>query len=193
MKKLVIWVALCAIPAIPLCAQDFPRAEIYGGYQLLLDDDYFLTNTDPQLNGFAAAAEINIARFFGIATELGYGKSTFNVLDKSYDRSHISLLVGPRFSRRAQRARYFGHILIGLCYEASDNTLASPPRISTNNFAFAVGGGMDLPLGNRIAIRPFQLDVVSTKHERASGFEHKLYQMRYTGGIVIKLGSVHRQ
>ncbi len=181
-----------AFPAIPLNAQNYPVAEISGGYRLSLDDDFFLGDSQARLNGFAVSGEFNINRFFGIAGELGYGKSTFSFYGASYDRNQTTVLAGPRFSHRGRRNRLFGHVLVGLSHEASDNTLPPPPRVSTNCFALDVGGGWDISVGNRISVRPFQLDIMATKHERAAGFEHELVQLRYLGGITVKLGSVGR-
>jgi len=190
-RKLWILVALCAFafPAIPLNAQNYPVAEISGGYRLSLDDDFFLGDSQAHLNGFAVGGEFNINRFFGIAGELGYGMSTFSVYGISHDRNQTTVLVGPRFSHRGKRNRLFGHLLVGLSHEASDNTLASPQKISTNNIALDVGAGWDISIGNRISIRPFQLDIMSTRHARAAGYEHQLVQLRYLGGITVKLGS----
>ncbi len=188
MRKLRIMFVLCAFYSIPLKAQDYPMAEVYGGYQLLLDEDTFLTDSGSgtQLNGFTAAGEFNVKSYLGFVGELGYGFTAFN------DRNQVTLLTGPRFSHRGGKVRGFGHILFGLSHDASTDTLDPTHRISTNNFALVVGGGMDITLGNRISIRPFQLDAMSTKHQLATGHEHQHLELRYTGGISVKLGAVSR-
>jgi hypothetical protein len=177
---------------IPLKAQDYPEVELYGGYQLLLDDDFFLGDEGTKLNGLDAAGEFAIKRYLGIVGEVGYGRTTFDIGNSNYDRNRMILLAGPRFSRRGEKIRFFGHVLVGLNHETSEDTLLYPQKVTTNQFAFAAGVGLDVSLGHRISIRPFQIDVISTKHSRSAGNSHENFQMRYTGGIVIKLGTVSK-
>jgi len=196
MRKVLVAIVLCCFFAIPLTAQDYPRAEVYGGYQLLLDDDFLDQDWNfdqgTYLHGFAAAAEINVKSFFSIVGEVGYGKTSFSDYFGSYDRQQTTLLVGPRFGHRGGRARIFGHVLIGFNHEKGGYESSTySQNIKMTNFATALGGGLDISAGSRISIRPFQLDVVSTRYgdTYGAGYQH---QLRYTGGISVKLGAIPR-
>ena len=125
-----IWFAFC----IPLCAQEYPQVEIYGGYQLIVDDElakditYFSSTSTmddyKRLNGFRAAMEYNIRRWIGIVGEVSHGRTSpilsnyeeFAPYPRSsaeYQRKQTSFLIGTRFSYRGERIRVFGHVLLG--------------------------------------------------------------------------------
>jgi len=54
---------------------------------------------------------------------------------------------------------------------------------STLGYGVALGGGLDIPLGKRFAIRPIQADYLVN-----SEFGSKRYNVRYSTGLVIKFG-----
>lgn len=49
-------------------AQDFPRAEIFGGYSY---GNFQVLSSRGNLNGWNAAATVNIFRWFGLTTDFG--------------------------------------------------------------------------------------------------------------------------
>ena len=59
---------LCSVFTIPLCAQDYPVPEVYGGYQLIHEGDPY-----PTWNGFVVAAEGNVAPYMGFVGEFAFG------------------------------------------------------------------------------------------------------------------------
>lgn len=193
MRKILLAIALCAFTPVPLKAQDYPRVELFGGYQLLHVDDSL--DIEPSfgsyINGFAAACELNIKSWLGIVGELGYGRESFTESGADSDMQQMTLLVGPRFGYRAGRIRVFGHALVGHNHETAAYTYPGyfSDEITMNSFAAALGGGLDVALGNRISIRPIQLDVLFNSHSNTYGGD---CQFRYAGGITIKLGSVSR-
>ena len=198
--SLRILILMGVLSAIPLKAEDYSRADLFGGYGLSADDHIFgLSSVDSTLHGLAAAAEFSLNSSLGIAAELGYGKSKRTSLNTTYDRSQATLLGGPRFSLRGKRARGFGHALIGICREAGHSPPgfswtpdSNPERVSTANFAIALGGGLDVSLGKVISIRPVQLDFIITRHESYAASSHPLYELRYMGGVVVKIGAGRR-
>ena len=89
--------------------------------------------------------------------------------------SRHTVLVGPRFSyRKSKRLVPFAHALFGITREHEDTTSLLPDftlRTRSNNtgFAMALGGGLDVGLSRRLALRLFQVDysltqVVFTRH-----------------------------
>jgi len=68
--------------------------------------------------------------------------------------------------------------------QAACSTTTNP---SNNAFDFIIGGGIDIPVGRHIAIRPAQLDFVLTRF--GNGFtkgNQNQSNFRYNGGIVLR-------
>jgi len=83
--------------------------------------------------------------------------------------------VGPRFSyRKSKRLVPFAHALLGVTREHEDSTILLPDfslrvKNTDTGFAMALGGGLDVGLSRRVALRLFQVDyslthVVFTRH-----------------------------
>jgi hypothetical protein len=175
MKKLFVVLAVCGVLSAPIFAQDLPRAAAYGGYQLNIFDN------DRRTNGFLGSAEVNINEAFGVVGEFGYSKKGSNTT--SY--TSTAFLGGPRFSFRGERIRGFAHFLFG-----GDRLNAG---IASTKFEMAFGGGLDISINKFIAIRPAQVDLLSRWVGQTSnlpGFSNLDYGIRYSGGVVVKLGSV---
>jgi opacity protein-like surface antigen len=192
MKRLVIAAQLCCVFCIPALARDYPKAEIYGGYQMIIDDQlieditYSATsalNDYKRLHGFNAAMEYNIRSWIGIVGEAGYARTSPTLLNMiefapypqvstEYKRSQTPFLFGPRFSYRQGRFRIFGHALLGGNHvNRGINTISTYQDGSQTrseygqgytSFATAFGGGLDISLGKSISVRPAQLDLLST-------------------------------
>ena len=67
--KLSMVLALICFISIPLSAQDYPKAEVYGGYQLLHDSGM-------DLHGFRGEVAGNFNSVFGLVGEFGAGMKT---------------------------------------------------------------------------------------------------------------------
>jgi hypothetical protein len=155
-------VALFGLFCMPLFAQDVPKAEVFGGYQLLHSDD-------ASVHGFTGAVEGNLNKNFGIVGDFGFGRKD--------SVNFITFLGGPRANYRADKFRVFGHGLFGMM-RMSDSSA------SDTNFAMAFGGGVDFAANNKISIRPGQLDIMKVKYD--GGWSDVI--VRYSAGIVFKLG-----
>ena len=211
MKNCIAFLTLSLFCCVPASAQDYPRAEVYGGYQLLDDEDLIHDITYGQgldidgydrLHGFNAAVEYNIRKWMGVVGEVGHGRSSLSLGDDNagrpiwsaqYRRNQTSFLFGPRFSYRAGRIRAFGQLLLGgnrsnhsYTYTVTNELgfqAGSAASFSNTDFALALGGGLDVSLGNRISIRPVQLDLLTICADET------MHQLRYSAGVVFKLGS----
>jgi len=165
MQKIVLAVALAGLFALPLCAQEVPSAEIYGGYQLV-------HNEGESAHGFTAAFEKNVTSVVGIVGDFGFATDVVESGAEAY-----SFAGGPRFSYRADKVRPFAHALFGLVRFDAD--------ASSNNFGMIFGGGLDISVSESVSIRPVQLEAVSV---RLGGNWNT--GMRYSAGVVFKLGSL---
>jgi hypothetical protein len=186
MKKHWIAFVFGVFFSLPLIAQDFPRAEIYAGYQLLQTDNSIIESSFGSfMNGFMAAAEFNAKSWLGFVGEFGYAKKSYINMGAESRYRPWTILAGPRLSYRG-KARLFGHALFGIEHESAvyENLPYFSQTVSENNFAMDLGGGLDISLGNRASFRPFQVDMLAS--ESQSGKFHNKF--RYSIGILFKLG-----
>lgn len=137
MKKLLLAIALLGVFCLPLCAADAPKAEVFGGYQLLRFDGM-------NINGFNASVAGNINNTLALVGDFGFAKKEGI---KGY-----TFTGGPQLSYRADKFRVFGHVLVGgvRTYEET-------------GFGMILGGGVDFKVAENISIRPVQLDLVEYK------------------------------
>jgi opacity protein-like surface antigen len=153
-------------------AQEYPRAEVFGGYS------YFHTDDGADLHGWNASVSGNLNSWFGLVADFsGHYDSTSSrseltlpdfpefpfppVLTVFTAKTSIhTFLAGPRFSyRKTERITPFGHVLFGASrrHTESELTLDVLGRTSFSDnktsFAAALGGGLDVELGRNIALR----------------------------------------
>ncbi len=169
--------------------------EVFGGYS-------YQRTGGTGLNGFNASVTGNMNSWLGLTGEVSrhtYGTSVIDPISQlafNADAGILAFRVGPKFtSKVSDTASFFIHALAG-GYRASVNVGASGTSIpgasfainaSATGFTAAGGGGVDIRVGPRIAIRPVQMDwihlgstsVAGTDTGNSNGF-------RYTGGIVVR-------
>jgi hypothetical protein len=147
--------------------QSQPRVEIFGGASYLPANrmDFPRKNS----GGFQTAVNANVNRWFGVAMDFGG--------QYSHGTSLYEYLVGPRFTKRTERVNVFVHALVG---GAEAHTALR--GFSERRFAFEGGGGFDVRLNDRIAIRPLQLDYIGSFLDVLEN------NLRVGSGVVIRLG-----
>ncbi len=179
-KLLFLLVLLVAMPLIAL-AQEAPRAEIFGGYSYVrLDADL---NNDQDLNGFNTSFTYNLKPWLGATGEVSgnYGDSL--VAGVNVDLSTYFFLFGPKFAFRGnERVTPFAHVLLGVVRFDVDLGSSSNNNANTQ-FAMAIGGGLDINVGARIAIRAVQADYILTRFANSTQ-----NSFRASTGVVVKLG-----
>lgn len=82
-------------------------------------------------------------------------------------------MFGPAFAWRTQKAAPFAHALFGGTSEGI---------ASYNVFSWAIGGGLDVSVSKRIAVRFAQLDYESVHVP----FNAAAKGLRYSGGVVFR-------
>jgi opacity protein-like surface antigen len=167
-------VAAVLLLAVCAQAQDTPKAELFGGYAY----------GGGGSNGFDASIAGNINSWFGLVADVGgqYSKLTDQGFTEKI-RSH-SLLFGPRFSLRKNRAVPFAHALFGVANVHTETNEFGPLlSFSDNSFAMALGGGVDVQMNDRLAIRVVQIDYLRTNF-----FDGTQNKGRIAAGIVLRLG-----
>lgn len=125
------------------------------------------------------------------APPAGINPGTFNAKGDLF-----TYLFGPQFNIPSKKTRAFGEALFGGAYTnayANFFRAAGVTGLSaTNNgFAMVVGGGLDIPISRRIAIRPLQFDYFLTRYEwKALGINNQS-NFRYQAGIIYAFGKYH--
>jgi hypothetical protein len=181
------------ISSAPLAAQDLRKMEIFGGVTLFhhVEGGYHFFHPiarNPVLLGWAASVTGNINRIFGITAEITgtYGSMLENRRSQSVtvDLSSYTFLAGPRVIARRKRLSLFGHFLFGMQHAQATDRAASGGmgNAATENVLIgAMGGGLDIHLGKRAALRVAQAEYTIGNFEGVSSSA-----LRYAAGLVFK-------
>jgi opacity protein-like surface antigen len=169
---MLVFTSLCAV------AQETPKFELFAGYSLL-NETKILSNDRPNLNGWNLSLAGNLNHWFGIEGDFSghYGRPDATLVAPIcgffpgascipavvITKTRLSLkqhnfLFGPKLSFRRSRVTPFVHALFGGAHISLDvENLASLPVVgesfSDDSFAMAFGGGLDLSLTPRVALR----------------------------------------
>jgi len=147
----------------PVLAQN---TELFGGASFVRANPHFTRsdfrfNRDTDQIGFDAA----LTRYFGhrpIGITFDVGGS-WRSTDPA-DSSLVTAMAGPTIKARGHRVEPFVHALVGVGrFAAANQQLNFRFDKSTAGWAYAAGGGLDLNVNNRFAIRAFQADYLSTR------------------------------
>jgi len=135
-----------------------------AGFELLDQDRY--------VPGYGF--EANVTRYFskhvGLSGDFSgyYGKRYARIADSVFkaDHSIYYVMAGPKVRLlNEHRANVFFHALAGaahtrVSYREDFTTNPTTANDSSTRFAFALGGGVDLRVNNRVSLRLFQLDYI---------------------------------
>ena len=170
--------------------------DVDGGWNVIASS--FMLN-----RGANGSVAFNINEHFGIAGDVRYNQGdllegTFGLNSPEFPMivqtpfvirmKNVSALAGPRFSLRNEYATMFVHALAGLDYWRLNGKFAVAGEdysTSANNsgFGVAVGGGFDVNVNEKIAVRVIQADYYLTRH-----MERRLNNVNLSFGIVFKIG-----
>jgi outer membrane immunogenic protein len=174
-----------ATPAV--FAQDASAAEVAATYT------YIHTNAPPAecgcfaMNGGNGSFAFSLTHTFSVVGELG-ATTVGNVNSSGLDLTLANYLVGPRYSfRHFSRFTPFGQVLIGAAHTSGSLSPSSLGIGSNTSFAMTAGGGLDLNLTHRLALRLFQTDYFLTRQPNADNTRQNNF--RFSTGIVIRFGS----
>jgi opacity protein-like surface antigen len=141
-------------------------------------------------NGGFGDVEYNVNRHFGLVADLGatYVGTTNGV---NFSNTSFEYLFGPRFNVRHGRFNpYIQTLFGGQRFSNGWNPGSADPRLgaSQNNFAMAVGGGLNVAVSNHLSVRPFQLDYFLTEVS-PNNANYVQNDLRYSAGVVFRFGS----
>ena len=189
---------LLAFPAImalsvAMAAQDRSHGEVGGGHAgeriapgggpgsgeyPCNAETGFLAPTN-NYNGWDASFTGYFTRFVGATADFSghYGPYRFDNGQPYPSASRYSYMFGPLFAWRTPKVKPFAHLLLGRTSESLAGSIGN-----YNVFSWAVGGGLDVSVSRRIAIRFAQLDYESV-HVPGNAAANGL---RYSGGVVFR-------
>lgn len=157
------------------------------------------------MNGGGGDFVVNFNHWFGFAMDLqGYGAGNFRFsfppsstlpsgASGVTSANMFTYMFGPQVKFYGHKIEPFFHTLAGGAHSNFYANLATQAGLTGNvntsgdGFAFAVGGGFDIPLSKRISIRPAEVDYLPTRftNQFANNTQNNL---RYSAGIVLTFG-----
>jgi hypothetical protein len=174
LRKALCIMCLIIVASLPAMTQDVPKAEVFGGYSW----------SEGNFHGWDASVTGNVTKRFGVTADFSghYGSESGQPI--LVNQHEHSFLFGPRFAFRGKRLTPFVYALFGAT-NFRESAIISGQRVSATDtgFSSAVGGGLDVRVNDRVAIRAFQLD-----YFRPIINDEANNRGRLAFGVVIRLG-----
>jgi hypothetical protein len=177
-----------ALMGTPAWAQT-PSAQRSGHLEVAVTYDAALSNQTTSnsfwLQGGSVQAHGEFWRGLGVVADVA-GLHTGNIHSSGVGVDLVTATFGPRYTWSHRRLSFFGQ---GLAGEANGlNSLfpgVSRAGSSGNSLAVQVGGGMNLSLSPRIAVRVFEADWLRT--QLPNGTTDVQNNLRLGAGVVLRL------
>jgi hypothetical protein len=171
-----------------------PKLEVFGGYSvehiapcgdsttvgqpfscgLELGE---LVSSKGYFHGWNGSVTAYFNRFVGITADVAGHYGPFG----SNSNARYSFLFGPTVTLHSPVINPFAHALFGMVKETGSGGLSDTAFTKPE---FAIGGGLDLGLSKRLALRPIQLDYEWQKNP-TSGLSSPT-GFRLSAGVVLK-------
>jgi peptidoglycan-associated lipoprotein len=208
--KCIVLVASLLV-AVTAFSQEFPKAEVGFDYSYARFAPSAIYTQGHSLNGGGGTLVFNINSYLGFKADLqGYGSTTSNFVitprplfptgaQANVQGNLFTYLFGPQIKVRTPKFQPFVHLLFGGAhsnvYANAFKTICTPAlgacafsnAPSSNTFAMAFGGGIDIPIGHRVSIRPVEIDYLYTNFSNRFNNSNQ-NNFRYSGGINFNLG-----
>jgi hypothetical protein len=148
MKTVLGLIVVVSLLSFPLMAEDYPKAEIYGGYQYMRLTNIINSGVNFNGNGWTASLTGNFNRMFGVVGDFGGGYNTISgVSTKVY-----TYTGGPVVAlNSAGTINPFVHALFGGAH--FNATAPGGGSGSSNGFTMMYGGGVDVKMSKMLALR----------------------------------------
>ncbi len=155
-------------------AQQTPKVEVFGGYSNLVAN---VSGPSFNLNGLDFSVAENVNSWFGGVLDFTshFGTEAWNKVNTQ------TLTYGPVFSYRKHPSVVpFVHGLLGAARGSTNYLDISKPAV---HFVVVAGGGLDVKLTDRVALRLIQADYVMTRFSSTSQDN-----IRLSAGITLRFG-----
>jgi peptidoglycan-associated lipoprotein len=140
------------------------------------------------LNGGSGWAAFNFNRSIGVVGEIA-SQHASNISSTGDDLTLTFFLAGPRYTlNRMGRFAPFAQVLVGGAHAGGTLAPGSSGLPGPGNaFAMIAGGGLDIGVTRRIALRAFEADYYLTRFD--NGVNDHQDNLRIGAGVVIRFGS----
>jgi hypothetical protein len=170
---LAVVAVLCSVGTLA-AAQDqpAPKWELFGGYSFfdpatdvhgILPGGLLPVSSRLESNphGIGGSVTYNFNRWFGLTADASghWGSGENGVVKRIDDAAFYNASMGPKLTYRSHYFSPFVEALVG--WHSLDSDLFQ----SDNRFGFMAGGGLDLNLNRRFALRLLQGDFVFSNHQ----------------------------
>jgi outer membrane protein OmpA-like peptidoglycan-associated protein len=163
-----------------------------SGFDLAIGYDFVRANAPPadcgcfNMNGGFVAGQANLSPWLGVAGEYSAGHAS-DISSLGQDLTLSTFMAGPRISWNHFRYVPFGEFLVGGAHGGDSyfpSSLSS--ATSANTFAYATGGGLDMNLNQRFAVRIFDARFLHTS--LPNGVTGIQRQLQIEAGMVLRFG-----
>ena len=207
-----IVLAITLLLSMTAWAQEFPRGEVGFDYSYVRYAPNVPGSKGHSFNGGGGNFVLNINRYLGIKADLqGYGSTTSSFViapnatfptgvNANVQGNLFTYMFGPQIKVHSPRIQPYVHLLFGgahsnvyanafktICVTGS-GVCSFSTAPANNAFAMAFGGGVDIPIGHVVAIRPAEVDYLYTNFTNRFNNSNQ-NNFRYSGGIVFNLHS----
>ena len=168
MRKYISLCGLFLFITIPALAQDYPKAEIFGGYS-------YVRAGGANFNGGSGSVAYNPNPWLGLMGDFGVYHN-----GQVGSTNFVSYLFGPRVVyRKSSKITPYGQLILGGAHLSASFAGVSA---SSNAFAMAMGGGLEAGISPHFAIRLVQVEYLLTKNSAGHAND-----ARISAGIVYRL------
>jgi outer membrane protein OmpA-like peptidoglycan-associated protein len=194
-RRTILALGLGALGVSAAFAQSKPQFKLVDATRFDLSIGYnnIRANAPPggctcfDLNGGFISGAVHLTDWLAIEGEFTGGHSS-NISPLAQGLTLTTFTAGPRFSYGFHRFTPFGEVLLGGAHGGDSyfpSATSSSP--SASSFAVSTGGGLDIGLTPRFAIRAFDLRYLRTSFP--NGVNNEQNQLMIGAGLVIKFSS----
>jgi hypothetical protein len=167
MRKYIGLCGLFLLLTLPALAQDYPKAEIFGGYS-------YLRSGGANFNGGSGSVAYNPNPWLGLLGDIGVYHN-----GQVGSTNFVTYLFGPRLSyRKSSKITPYAQFVLGGAHVSSSFAGFSA---SANAFALSMGGGLEAGISPRFAVRLVQAEYLLTKNSGGTG-----NSARISAGLVFR-------
>jgi hypothetical protein len=159
--------------------------------------------TSFNVNGGGGAFVYNVSNwiglkvdFFGYDAGSGFKQDIRNLgYSGAASGNVITYMFGPQIKKHSGRLQPFGEALFGAAHTNAYATILKANNLyngsgDNNGFAMEFGGGLDIPVGKVIQIRPVEVDYLGTHFGANHIANYSAWQanFKYVGGVNFVFG-----
>ena len=212
MQKCIRVVGAALLFVLTAAADDWPRTEIFAGYNFVRFNPNSGFFPSFNANGGSGQFVFNFNRWFGLALDAGaVNKGVLNGFN--VDTTVVNFVAGPRITiHNKSRFVPFFQTLVGGAYGTASTGISAFPAVlptalppglvlppdlpvsarlvtSHTGFALLAGGGLDIKISRHVAFRPIGVDYYLTRvPSLLTGNVSNRNNVRYSAGLNFMLG-----